>query len=102
MRIRRIAVALAAVLSASAAFGLGPELIVNGSFEKTGGGEGKAPFAGWTAREWDDGRYTFAAGAGREGGACAVISCVKQGRGGIGQVAPSRSTRQSGTSSACG
>jgi hypothetical protein len=87
MHARRVAIALAAILSASASFGLGPELMVNGSFEQAGGGEGKSPFAGWTAREWDGGAYTFAAAKGRDGATCIVITCVTQGRGGVGQIA---------------
>lgn len=81
-----IALALASLLSASAAFALGPELLTNGSFEQLGGSAGKSPFPGWTAGEWDGGTYRFSADAGRDGGSCIVISCLKQGRGGIGQV----------------
>ena len=82
----RSTVFAAAIVTAASTFALGPELIVNGSFEEKGGGGGKSPFAGWTGREWDGGAYTFSAGKGREGGTCLVISCVTQGRGGIGQV----------------
>ena len=65
---------------------MGSELLVNGSFEKRGSGTGKSPFAGWAGREWDGGTYRFKVGRGRDGKTCALIACVKQGRGGIGQV----------------
>jgi len=82
----RFAITLASLLFVSAAFALGPELLTNGSFDQPGEGTGKSPFPGWTAGEWDGGTYRFSADAGREGGSCIVISCLKQGRGGIGQV----------------
>ena len=79
-------VSVTIVFVGAATFALGPELMVNGSFEREGGGAGKSPFFGWTGREWDGGVYEFAARKGRERGKCVVITCVKQGRGGIGQV----------------
>lgn len=73
-------------LPAAQTLAMGPELLANGTFQQRGG-ESKSPFAGWLAREWDGGQYSFTAEKGREGGTCAVITCIKQGRGGIGQIA---------------
>ena len=89
-QLRQFVIVMAAVLAATPVCALGAELMVNGSFEKTGGGEGKSPFSGWTGREWSGGVYTFAADTGRDGNRCLRISCVKQGRGGIGQVKGTR------------
>ena len=67
-------------LPAERALGMGPELLANGTFQQRGG-EGKSPFAGWLAREWDGGQYSFSIDKSREGGTCAVITCIKQGAG---------------------
>jgi len=58
-------------------------LVKNGDFEDTSGGE-SSPFAYWGFwGQWENGMYTIAVSKGHSGKYCAKISCDTKGRGGL-------------------